>query len=158
MNKRLVGIIIILALCSCLIFSSCDAELVGAVGSNGPNHAQESYHYFNGTNTFGISTSAGKTIDFTYSSAVKSGTLSIQILDPSKTAVSNLTAGTSGTTADPRHKPDHGRAGLCPEQPLLSTGKRDFCRALELCRDRGSEALFRDEQTGGVPEALLQGT
>jgi hypothetical protein len=29
---------------------------------------------------------------------VKSGTLSIQILDPSKTAVSNLTAGTSGTT------------------------------------------------------------
>jgi hypothetical protein len=98
MSKRLVGIIIVLVLFSCLVFSSCDAELVGAVGSNGPNHAQESYHYFNGTNTFGISTSAGKTIDCTYSSAVKSGTLSIQILDPSKTAVSNLTAGTSGTT------------------------------------------------------------
>jgi len=98
MSKRLTGVIVILALFSCFVFSSCDAEMVGAVVSNGPNHAQESYHYLNGKNTININTSTGQTIDFTYASTVKSGALSLQILDPSKTAVSDLTAGTSGTT------------------------------------------------------------
>ena len=98
MNKRLAGIIVVLTLISCVILSSCDAEMVGAVGSNGPNHAQESYHYLNGTNTTNINTSGGQTIDVTYASTVKSGALSLQILDPSKTEVSDLAAGTSGTT------------------------------------------------------------
>jgi hypothetical protein len=98
MSKRIAGIIVVLALISCLVFSSCDAEMVGAVGSNGPNHAQESYHYLNGTKTIDINTSVGQTIGVTYDSTVKSGSLSLQIMDPSKTAVSNLAAGTSGTT------------------------------------------------------------
>ena len=98
MSKRLIGIIIVLALISGVIFSSCDSEMVGAVGSNGTNHAQESYHYLNGAKTIDIGTSAGKTIDVTYASTVKSGELSLQILEPSKTRVAELTAGTSGTT------------------------------------------------------------
>ncbi len=98
MNKRLVGIIIVLALFSCVVFSSCTAEMVGAVGSNGPNHTTESYHYLNGVKTIDINTSAGQTIDVTYASTVKSGALSLQILDPSKKAVAEPAAGTSGTT------------------------------------------------------------
>ena len=98
MSKRLVLVIIALILISSIVFSSCDAELVGAVGSNGPNHAQESYHYFNGTNSVGINTSAGQTIDVTYASTVKSGALFLQILNPSKTQVADLTAGIFGTT------------------------------------------------------------
>jgi hypothetical protein len=97
MNKLAV-VIAVLALISCVIFSSCDAEMVGAVGSNGTNYTTESYHYLNATKTLYINTSAGQTIDVTYASTVKSGALSLQILDPSKTAVSNLAAGTSGTT------------------------------------------------------------
>ena len=98
MSKRLTGIIVVLALISCLVFSSCDAEMVGAVGSNGPNHAQESYHYLNGAKTIAIGTSAGQTIEVTYASTVKSGALSLQLLDPSKTQVADIAAGTSGTT------------------------------------------------------------
>jgi hypothetical protein len=98
MSKRLVGIIIVLALSLCLVFSSCDSKMMGAVGSNGPNHTTESYHYLNGTNTTDIRTNSGKTIDVTYASTVKSGALSLGILDPSKTQVAELAAGTSGTT------------------------------------------------------------
>jgi len=98
MSKRLTGIIVVLALISCLVFSSCDAEMVGAVGSNGPNHAQESYHYLNGTKSIDIGTSAGQTIDVTYASTVKSGALSLQLLDPSKTQMADIACGTSGTT------------------------------------------------------------
>ena len=95
---RLIGTIIVLALISCLVFSSCAAEMVGAIGSNGPNHTSESYHYLNGTKTIDINTSAGQTIDVTYASTVKSGALSLRILDPSKTSVAEPAAGTSGTT------------------------------------------------------------
>jgi hypothetical protein len=98
MNKRLAGVIVVLALISCVIFSSCDAEMVGAVGSNGPDHATESYHYLNGTKSIDIGTSAGQTIDVIYASTVKSGALSLQLLDPSKTQVTDIAAGTSGTT------------------------------------------------------------
>jgi len=42
MNKLAV-VIAVLALISCVIFSSCDAEMVGAVGSNGTNYTTESY-------------------------------------------------------------------------------------------------------------------
>jgi len=72
--------------------------MVGAVGSNGPNHTTESYHYLNGTKTVGISAGAGKMIDVTYTSTVESGALSLQILDPSKNLAAQLTSGTSGTT------------------------------------------------------------
>ena len=98
MSKRLVGIISVLVLFSFLVFSSCTAEMVGAVGSNGPNHAKESYHYLNGTKSIDIGTSAGQTIDVTYASTVKSGALSLRLLDPSKTQVADIAAGTSGTT------------------------------------------------------------
>jgi hypothetical protein len=97
MSKRLVGILIVLTLISGVILSSCDAEMVGAVGSNGPNHAQESYHYLNGTKSIDIGTNAGQTIDVTYASTVKSGALSIQLLDPSKTSVLEPASDTSGT-------------------------------------------------------------
>jgi hypothetical protein len=97
LNKRVVGIYIVSALILCFVLTSCDS-MVGAVGSNGSNHTTESYHYLNGTKTIGISADAGKIIDVTYTSTVKSGALSLRILDPSKNLAAQLPSGNSGTT------------------------------------------------------------
>ena len=79
-------------------YSSFNGVEMGSLGLNTPNHIKFSYKYFNGTKIRGIRASAGKTISLNYTSKVTQGELTLQILDPTRVALTPLQIGTTGTT------------------------------------------------------------
>jgi hypothetical protein len=88
----MVGVLIFLP----LFLSSCTGVQIGYIGSNSESYMSGTYRYFDGEKTRVINALAGDVIRINYTSEVKSGDLSMKVLDHFQNTVLQLESNSTG--------------------------------------------------------------